>query len=119
MIYFDSNTSILKWASEELVIPYWSPADQRMRRYFPDFVIQYKTNAGGIDTAVVEIKPHAQCYMPKQPKRQTKRYLNEVVTYTTNQAKWKAAKEWCAKKGWKFVVMDEFSLGIAKRPKVK
>lgn len=118
-IWFDSNSSILKWASEELVIPYWSPADQRMRRYFPDFVIQYKTNTGTVDTAVVEVKPHAQCSLPKVPKRQTKRYLNEVVTYTTNQAKWQAARAWCADKGWKFVILTEYELGIAKRPKAK
>lgn len=116
-IWFDLNPSILKWASEELVIPYWSPADQRMRRYFPDFVIQYKTNTGGVGNAVVEVKPAAQRSMPKVPKKQTQKYLNEVVTYATNQAKWEAATKWCDEKGWRFVILDEYDLGIKKRTK--
>lgn len=117
MMWLDQNSSILKWGSEELMIGYISPLDNRPHRYFPDFVMQYKTNSGEVAHAVIEVKPNAQCKMPKVPKKQTKRYLNEVTTYAVNQAKWAAATEWCNKKGWKFIVLDEFSLGISKRPK--
>lgn len=116
MIWLDTNPSVLKWGSEELIIPYVSPVDDRVHRYFPDFVMQYKTNGGGVGMAVLEVKPNAQRKMPNHPRKQTKRYLNEVVTYTVNQAKWTAAKLWCDKKGWKFVVLDEYDLGIKKRP---
>lgn len=116
MGWLDSNSSILKWGSEELIIPYVSPMDNRLHRYFPDFVMQYKTSTGEIKNAILEVKPHAQCEMPKQPKRQNKRYLNEVTTYAVNQAKWEAARQWCEKKGWKFVVLTEYELGIKKRP---
>jgi len=119
MNWLDSNTSILKWGSEELIIMYVSPKDGRPHRYFPDFVMQYKTSKGEIKHAILEVKPSVQCQMPKQPKRQTKRYLNEVVTYAVNQAKWEAARQWASKKGWDFVVLDEYALNIAKRPRAK
>ena len=115
MSWLDRNPSILKWGSEELIIPYISPIDNRVHRYFPDFVMQYKTSKGEVKHAVLEVKPNAQTQMPKHPGKQTKRYLNEVLTYSVNQAKWDAAKAWCMKKGWDFVVLDEYNLGIAKR----
>ena len=116
MMWLDLNSSILKWGSEELIIRYVLPVDNKVHRYFPDFVIQYKTSGGDVKNAVLEVKPNAQCSMPKQPKRQTHRYLTEVKTYAVNQAKWEAARHWCEERGWKFVVMDEFTLGIKKRP---
>jgi hypothetical protein len=115
MNWLDRNPSILKWASEEMIIMYISPKDNKPHRYFPDFVIQYKTSGGEVKQAILEVKPHAQCLMPKQPKRQTQRYLAEVTTYAVNQAKWEAATTWAKKKGWEFVVITEFDLGLAKR----
>jgi len=116
MNWLDLNPSILKWGSEELIIPYISPKDGQLHRYFPDFVMQYKTSKGEIKHAILEVKPNAQCMMPVKPKRQTQRYLTEVLTYAVNQAKWEAAKVWCGKKGWDFVILDEYHLGIKKRP---
>ena len=42
MNYCDSNKSILKWSSEEIIIPYRCPTDNRIHRYFPDFYVKYK-----------------------------------------------------------------------------
>lgn len=102
----DTNPSVLKYASEELVIPYFSPVDNKTRRYFVDFVIMVKTRSGEVKKYAVEIKPSAQCEPPKQRKK-TKRYLTELATYTTNQAKWKAADEFCRSKGLEFLVLTE------------
>jgi len=102
----DDNPGVIKYASEELIIPYYSPVDQRMRRYFVDFVIMVKTRTGEIKKFAVEIKPSAQCELPKQTKK-TKRYLTEMATYATNQAKWKAADEYCKSRGLEFLVLTE------------
>ena len=37
MVYCDKNEKVLEWGSEEIIIPYMSPKDGRLHRYFPDF----------------------------------------------------------------------------------
>jgi hypothetical protein len=44
----------------------------------------------------------------------TKRYINEVMTYGFNSAKWKAAEEFCSDRKWQFKIMTEKELGIGK-----
>lgn len=107
MVHLDTNSSVLEWSSEEIVIPYLSPVDSRYHRYFPDFFV--RTTTGAI---ILEVKPRAQSIMPemKGNKRVTKRYLQEVMTYGINQAKWKAAIEYCDDRGWKFKVITEREL---------
>src|SRR6056300_553823 len=90
MVYCDKNDAILAWASEEVVIPYISPIDNKMHRYFPDFFIKVRQKDQSIKNMLVEIKPKKQCSPPKIPKRKTKSYLIEVKTWGVNQAKWKA-----------------------------
>lgn len=112
MRYCDSNTNIVKWSSEEIVIPYRSPIDNRFHRYFPDFYLKYKDNTGKMIEKVVEIKPAKQVQEPKVQKRKTKKYVTEVVTYAKNQAKWLAAEEFCKDRKWKFQILTEKELGI-------
>jgi len=112
MRYCDSNTNIVKWSSEEIVIPYRSPIDNRFHRYFPDFYLKYKDNTGKIIEKVVEIKPAKQVQEPKVQKRKTKKYVTEVVTYAKNQAKWMAAEEFCKDRKWKFQILTEKELGV-------
>ena len=113
--WLDNNPSILKYSSEELIIPYVSPVDGKVHRYFPDFIVQYRQSNGEVKKAVIEVKPNAQTKPPKTPKRQTARYLTEVKTYAVNMAKWEAAKIWCDKNGFSFWLFDEFTLGLKKR----
>jgi len=112
MRYCDSNTNIVKWSSEEIVIPYKSPIDNRFHRYFPDFYLKYKDNTGKMIEKVVEIKPAKQVQEPKVQKRKTKKYVTEVVTYAKNQAKWIAAEEFCKDRKWKFQILTEKELGV-------
>jgi hypothetical protein len=112
MTWLDNNSDILSWASEELIIPYVSPVDGRTHRYFPDFVIKVKTRDGKTRTMVIEVKPERQTLAPEKKKRVTKQYINEVVTYGINTAKWKAAEEFCLDRGWEFKVITEKHLGI-------
>lgn len=111
MHWFDINESVISWASEELVIPYISPVDNKKHRYFPDFVAKMKLSNGSIKTYVIEVKPDKQTRRPTQTKR-TKRFLEESVTYAINQEKWRAADIFCQQQGWEFRVVTEKDLGI-------
>ena len=113
MNYCDKNENILEWGSEEFFIPYRSPKDNKIRRYFPDFYIKFKERTGKIKRMVVEIKPYKQTQEPNMnPKKKTKNWMNEVVTYGVNKAKWKAAKEFCEDRQWEFRILTEHELGI-------
>jgi len=112
MIYCDTNEKILEWGSEEIIVPYRSPVDNRYHRYFPDFYVKVKDKNGKIKKMIIEIKPYKQCIEPKVQKRKTKAYIYEVVEYAKNQAKWEAAKEWCLDRGYEFKVLTENELGI-------
>ena len=110
MIYCDTNENILEWGSEELVIPYRSPVDGKIHRYFPDFYIKVKEPDGNIKKYLIEIKPHKQTMPPKKPQRQTKGYIYEAYEYAKNQSKWEAAKEYCKDRQWEFKVITEKEL---------
>ena len=112
MVYCDKNQNILEWASEEIAIPYRSPIDNRVHRYFPDFYMKLKEKNGKIKNYVIEVKPAKQTIPPKKQKRQTKGYIREAYEYAKNQAKWKMAKEFCADRQWEFKVVTEKELGI-------
>ena len=112
MVYCDKNQNILEWASEEIAIPYRSPIDNRVHRYFPDFYMKVKETNGKIKNYVIEVKPAKQTKPPKKPKRQTKGYIREAYEYARNQAKWKMAKEFCDDRQWEFKVVTEKELGI-------
>lgn len=105
--YMDENKNVIRWGSEELAIPYYSPVDKKNHRYFPDFIAEIKAKDGEVKTYVIEVKPKKQTKPPKKPKRKTKSYLHECMTYTVNEAKWKSAKKLCQNKGWDFIILTE------------
>ena len=114
MEYCDLTESISQWQSEEFWIPYKSPLDNRVHRYFPDFFIKYRDAHGKMRNVVIEVKPAKQLKMPKKnPKKRTKSWAYEVQTYVVNQAKWKAAESYCADRKYEFKIMTEKELGIA------
>jgi hypothetical protein len=112
MSWLDLNDNIISWASEEVIIPYISPVDNRYHRYFPDFLVKVKTREGTTKTMMLEVKPKKQTRPPEPQKRKTKQYINEVVTWGINQSKWKAAEEYCLDRGWEFKILTEDHLGI-------
>jgi hypothetical protein len=107
----DTTPGVVKYNSEELVVPYMSPVDGLQHRYFVDFMIMVKTRQGEIKKYAVEIKPEAQTVPPK-PNRNKVRYLNESATYAINQAKWEAASRFCNKMGVEFIVLTEKHLKV-------
>jgi hypothetical protein len=113
MVFLDSHPDILSWSSEEMVIPYLSPIDNKIRRYFPDFLVQRKRRDGTIETLMIEVKPAKETKPPKKSRNQ-KRMLEESVNYLVNQAKWEQAHKYCEAKGWTFRIFTEKELGIKK-----
>jgi hypothetical protein len=112
MTWLDNNDAIIEWGSEELVIPYKSPVDNRVHRYFPDFYVKVKQKDDTIRVMILEVKPAKQTKPPEKKKNVTKQYIQEVVTWGINEAKWKAATEFCLDRGWTFKVLTEHDLGL-------
>ena len=112
MVYCDKNDRILEWGSEEVFIPYRSPIDGKIHRYFPDFYVKVKTKQGTTKKWVVEVKPKIQTRPPRTPKRKTKKYINEVRNWAINDAKWKNAIEYCKDRNMEFIIITEDELGI-------
>ena len=108
----DLSDWCIAWASEEMTIPYVSPVDGKYHRYFPDFLVKYRDKNGITKTMMIEVKPQKQTEPPKPQKRATKKYITEVATYGINQAKWKAAQDYCLDRGWEFRVLTEHDLGL-------
>ena len=108
----DLNDNILEWGSEEFWIPYISPLVKRVHRYFPDFIIKVKESTGAIKTYVIEVKHYRETLPPVPGKKQKKTLIRECKTYAVNQAKWKAAVEFCEDRRITFKVITEKELGI-------
>ena len=108
----DKKENVISWASEEINIPYVSPKDNRVHKYYPDFLIKVKESSNRIKTYVVEVKPKKQTLPPKKRKRITKSYIYECQTYAVNQAKWRAASEFCKDNRIEFKIITEDELGI-------
>jgi len=102
----DENKNIIRWGSEELSIPYYSPVDSKMHKYFPDFIAEIKTQNGTNSTYIIEVKPKKQTKPPKRG-RKTKTYIKECMRYSVNEAKWESAEKYCGIKGWKFIILTE------------
>jgi len=113
MRWCDRTENVLEYGSEEFFIPYFDPVTNRVRRYFPDFIIKVREQSGEIKKYVIEIKPKRQTMPPVQTsKKRTRTFISEVKTYAVNEAKWKAAKEWCADRMLEFRIITEDHLGI-------
>ena len=112
MKYFDQSTSILKWSSEELTVPYFFPDPKnkghlKLHKYYPDFVILAKTPEGKNQVTMIEVKPQNQTVPPKVPKKKTRKYTNQCNTYAINVTKWAAASKFCLDRHWEFKILTE------------
>ena len=104
--YLDENANIIRWSSEELEIPYISPIDKQIHRYYPDFLFEIKKEKQ-VETIVVEIKPLKQTQKPTKGSKSNKTYLTEVTQYEINKCKWESAFNFCKNNGWKFLILTE------------
>lgn len=111
MKWCDLNESVLRWASEEIVIPYVSPMDGLVHRYYVDFYIEVQDKTGRKKKYLVEVKPHRFTVPPEVPKRKTQRFISEVKQWGVNNAKWTAARRFASQNGWEFMLVTEKDLG--------
>ena len=112
MDWCDKTPRVVEWWSEEIAIPYKDPVQKKWRRYFPDFWVKVKETNGKTKSYLIEVKPQRQVDGPKPQKRHTKKYITEVMTYATNQAKWEAANDYCNDRLWEFKLITELELKI-------
>ena len=111
----DSNSSVLEWSSEEVIVPYLCETDNRLHRYFVDMHMKIKDANGKVSTYLVEVKPFAETLPPElKGKRATPRYMAEVEKFVKNQSKWKAARKYAEDRGAKFIIITERELGIGR-----
>lgn len=109
MRILDESVDVINWASEEFHIEYMDKTTNRVRRYFPDFLYKTKRN----ETYLIEIKSHEETIKPVLVEgKSKKKYERDMITWMKNQCKWEAAKQWCEKKGYKFLVINEKQLGM-------
>ena len=113
MRWCDTNPSVLTWASEGIVIPYFSAIDQKQHRYFVDFLVKIKKADGSVNNFLIEIKPDEQTRPPTNTR--SKYYQSQCMEYVKNQEKWKAAKAWATSNGCEFLVMTEKHLYPGKK----
>ena len=110
MKWCDGCSRVLKWGSEEIVVPYRCPTDDKIHRYFIDFYVQVvDEKTGAITENLIEIKPYKETQPPKMNKNQ-RRYMVEVNKFVKNAAKWKHAKEYASQHGMGFHILTEKDL---------
>lgn len=107
MVYLEESPNVVSWNSEEIVVPYYSPFDGKMHRYFVDFFVRIKDASGQTKELLIEIKPEKQCSAPVKKNQLKRTFMRETYTYGVNQAKWAAATKFAAARGWKFIVLTE------------
>lgn len=109
-LWCDGNPNVIKYSSEEVIVPYIKPTDGKVHRYFVDAKITVKDINGNLKTYLIEIKPHSQTKPPTIKKKKTKSYIDSVITWSINEAKWEAAKKYADKKGYEFKILTEHEL---------
>lgn len=104
--WLESNPDIIKWNSEDVIIPYVCATDKKRHRYFMDIYFEHKNGK----KYLIEVKPKKQTKPPSTPKRRTKKFISESLTYAKNMSKWQAAKEFAYENGCEFQIWTEDTL---------
>jgi hypothetical protein len=105
--FLDNNERVLRWSSEQVIIPYVKPTDGRVHRYFPDYWVEYVNKEGEILQEIIEVKPKSQTRMPRPNSKQK---LYEQAVLAINLAKWRAADAFCKQHNMKFRIITERSV---------
>jgi hypothetical protein len=111
--YLDNESRVMKWNIEGMTIPYEIMINERWEthRYHPDAYAEIQKTDGTISKTAIEIKPYNETIPPVPPKKDTikslENYEYRMKMFLRNLAKWKAAKEYCNKRGIEFFLMTE------------
>lgn len=107
--FCDSNSNVIKWGSENVIIPYISPIDTKVHRYFIDNYVVIK-EGDQIKKYLIEIKPYKQTLPPTTKYKNQQHLIYEQKQYVVNQAKWDSARKFCKKNGMSFLIITEREL---------
>lgn len=107
--FCDDNKNVLKWSSENVVVPYRSPLDGRIHRYFVDNFIMLK-EGDNVTKYLVEIKPYRQTKPPTTKYKKKHHLIYEQKQWAINSSKWESARKFAKHKGWKFIIITEKDL---------
>ena len=107
--FCDNNKNILKWSSEDVVVPYVSPVDGKVHRYFVDNYIMVK-EGNVVKNYLVEIKPFRQTKPPTTKYRKKQHLIYEQKQWAVNTSKWESARKYAKQKGWEFIIITEKDL---------
>jgi hypothetical protein len=109
MRFCDRNPNIIKWGSENVILPYISPFDNKIHKYYIDnFVVIKEGNT--IKKYLIEIKPSKQTKPPSTKYKNERHFLYEKALFIKNQAKWAAADHFCKKNNLEFLILTEKDL---------
>jgi hypothetical protein len=101
MVFLDTNSSVMQWASESISIPYRNPVTGKQSIYVPDFLITYRDKTNQLKAELVEIKPAGQSVITENMKSRDR------AVVAVNYAKWAAAQSFCKRQGLLFRVITE------------
>jgi hypothetical protein len=109
MLYCDLNESVVFWSSEEVIVPYRSPIDQKIHRYFVDFWVKTRDDKNKEKCILIEIKPKRMTEKPiiQENKKMSRTNMGKMRDWIINNAKWEAAKQYCLDRGWEFKILTE------------
>jgi hypothetical protein len=112
MRWCDLNSNIIRWGSENLVIPYKDPTrGLSTHRYYVDFFIETRCRNNEVKKYVIEIKPYSQVIQPQKTYRSSDSAFQErIQLYMRNLSKWKAANEFAKARGFEFKIITEKEL---------
>ena len=111
--FCDFNPNIVQWGSENVVIPYISPLDGKMHRYYVDNYVAIK-EGNIIKKYLIEIKPFKQTLPPTTKYRKRQHLIYEQSQYIVNQAKWESASKYCKQNNLNFLILTENELNYRK-----
>jgi hypothetical protein len=101
MVFLDTNSSVMQWASESISIPYRNPVTGKQSIYVPDFLITYRDKTNQLKAELVEIKPAGQSVITENMKSRDR------AVVAINYAKWAQAQKWAQRNGLTFRVITE------------
>ena len=109
MKFCDNNPNVLKWGSENVIVPYISPLDNRTHKYYVDNYVEIR-EGNKIKKYLIEIKPSRQTKKPSTNYKKKSHLLYETKMWVINQEKWKAAVVWAKRRGIEFKIITEKDL---------
>lgn len=110
MSWCDKNNKVIKWGSENVVIPYYNELTKRTHRYFVDNFIIFK-DGDNLVKYLIEIKPRSQTVPPTTNYSKKSHLIYEQKRYIQNMCKWKHAEMFAKKHNCKFLILTEEELG--------